>query len=337
MGMIKPVARKIEVVEYLRGMAALAVTWFHLTNSYSTDSWVRVSGSLGWLGVEVFFVISGFVIPLALARTYEHYSIRDFPNFLGRRIARIEPPYLVSVALTIALWHLSSATPGFAGQDPDWTAPQLLAHAFYLVPLTDRTWLQPVYWTLAWEFAFYLVMGVVFPLIGRSASLSAALLLTGLLLLAVTAALISPYALLFVAGFWVFRSIDEAASVSARTTGVACAALAMVVAGMESPALAVTGSLTALAMIALREWRAPRCLHGVLATLGTLSYSLYLTHVPVGGRVVNLGKRFVDAPAAEMVLSLVALGVSLAFAWLFHRWIEAPAVRASRRIFGKRS
>ena len=75
-------------VEYLRGLAALSVTWFHLTNTYSLN-WVRESGSLGWLGVEAFFVISGFIIPYSLHRS--GYTLRDFPNFMLRRIVRLEP------------------------------------------------------------------------------------------------------------------------------------------------------------------------------------------------------------------------------------------------------
>ncbi len=58
-------AEKIHVVEYLRGVAALGVAWFHMTNTYG-PGFVASFGSLGWLGVDVFFVISGFVIPYSL-------------------------------------------------------------------------------------------------------------------------------------------------------------------------------------------------------------------------------------------------------------------------------
>jgi peptidoglycan/LPS O-acetylase OafA/YrhL len=42
--------RRLLAIEYLRGLASLAVAWFHLTNQYAMD-WVRASGSLGYLGV----------------------------------------------------------------------------------------------------------------------------------------------------------------------------------------------------------------------------------------------------------------------------------------------
>ena len=68
---------RIDTVDSLRGVAVLAVVWFHLTNGNPMlpSSWLRTSGRLGWLGVEVFFVISGFVIPHALYRA--NYRLRD--------------------------------------------------------------------------------------------------------------------------------------------------------------------------------------------------------------------------------------------------------------------
>ena len=78
-------------VESLRGVAALAVAWFHVTAIHG-DSWARSSGHYGWLGVDAFFVISGFVVPYSIARTFPNYTIRDLPNFVLRRATRLEPP-----------------------------------------------------------------------------------------------------------------------------------------------------------------------------------------------------------------------------------------------------
>src|SRR5260370_41397871 len=56
---------RVEIVDPLRGLAALAVAWFHFTNGsgFVKTEWLQASGEYGWLGVDVFFVISGFVIP----------------------------------------------------------------------------------------------------------------------------------------------------------------------------------------------------------------------------------------------------------------------------------
>ena len=87
---------RVVVIDVLRGFAALAVTWFHLTNIYEW-SWLRHSGNYGWLGVEVFFVLSGFVIPYSIAHTYRGYTHADFPSFFVRRVVRLEPPYILSI------------------------------------------------------------------------------------------------------------------------------------------------------------------------------------------------------------------------------------------------
>jgi hypothetical protein len=63
---------RIDSVHTLRGIAALSVVWFHLTNgnaAFPPNSGLKTSGSKGWLGVEVFFVLSGFIIPFALHRS----------------------------------------------------------------------------------------------------------------------------------------------------------------------------------------------------------------------------------------------------------------------------
>jgi peptidoglycan/LPS O-acetylase OafA/YrhL len=154
---------KIAIVEIMRGLSALAVAWFHLTNGYNWD-WVRDSGTYGWLGVDAFFAISGFVVPYSIHKRFPAYSLRDFPRFVARRTLRLEPPYIASILRVIALWNASAAVPTFPGGAPKFSVPQVAAHLFYAGPPTEYSWLQPVYRTLAYEFVFYLLIGAVFPL-----------------------------------------------------------------------------------------------------------------------------------------------------------------------------
>jgi peptidoglycan/LPS O-acetylase OafA/YrhL len=59
---------RIVTVDALRGVASLSVAWFHLTqpNPALAPGIIKSSGAYGWLGVHIFFVISGFVIPYSL-------------------------------------------------------------------------------------------------------------------------------------------------------------------------------------------------------------------------------------------------------------------------------
>jgi peptidoglycan/LPS O-acetylase OafA/YrhL len=112
---------RISVVEALRALASVSVALFHFCSQLDSNG-AQIVAAYGWLGVDVFFVISGFVIPLSLYGT--GYGLRDFPSFLLRRLVRLEPAYLVSIAVVLILWHASQAVPGFAGQAPSYSIPQ---------------------------------------------------------------------------------------------------------------------------------------------------------------------------------------------------------------------
>src|SRR6185437_3793138 len=103
---------KLLGVQYLRAIAALMVVWFHLYGEipayepfFSVHGWISVPAFRG--GVDIFFVISGFVMYVS--------SIDSEPlRFLWRRIARIVPLYwsmtLVVVLLSLAAHSLAKRT-----------------------------------------------------------------------------------------------------------------------------------------------------------------------------------------------------------------------------------
>lgn len=314
---------QIFTVEALRGLAALSVAWFHMTNTYPLD-WVRYSGFYGGRGVDMFFVISGFIIPYSLHRA--QYKFGYFPRYLLRRLVRLEPPYLVSIAVVLIIWELAARTPGFAGAAPSYSVSQVLAHFLYLVPLTEYTWLNIVYWTLAYEFAFYVLAGLLWPMLSRRSLLYTALLVA--LLQAIELAMRdnpTGAALLFFVGICCVRRV-----LKLDPSWLPLAAVAIAIAALYrfvEPAVAVVALVTALFLVFVDI---PRI--RVLTVLGAISYSLYLLHVPIGGRVVNIGRRFVEGPLQEFLLSLTALAVSLAVALIFWKFVEEPARRASKRV-----
>lgn len=312
-------------MEILRGLASLAVAWFHLTGGSNSEI-VRASGSFGWLGVEAFFVISGFIIPYSLWKS--DYRPAHFVRFIARRLVRLEPPYLVSVAVVIILWIASAHAPGFRGSEPTFNVGQIAAHTFYLIPFTNHQWLNPVYWTLFYEFIFYIVIGISYPMIAR-ANIIIVLFYFIVLFLLVAAIADPPWiALLFLIGFAGFRfaaKIDRASTLVVLSVG--CALVLAMAGGIKGSVQAAVGLATIAAILLL-----PARIPASLALLGAVSYSLYLLHVPIGGRIVNLGRRFGEGPLFEGALSLVALAVCLVAAALFYRWVEKPARTASRRI-----
>src|SRR5215813_5081606 len=148
---------RLRTLDCLRGIAALSVAWYHVTCGnprFAVPEVIKASGAHGWLGVEVFFVISGFVIPYALYGA--RYRLRDYGRFLLKRIVRLDPPYLVSLGMVAMLAYASAALPGFRGRPPSFTVPQLASHVGYATGLLGYEWVNIAYWSLALEFQYYL-------------------------------------------------------------------------------------------------------------------------------------------------------------------------------------
>ena len=318
------VSTRISIIEAMRGIASIGVALFHFS-SQMTSEIPKLLHSVGWLGVDIFFVISGFVIPLSLHG--KGYSVRSFPNFLLKRLVRLEPPYLASIGLTLLLWHLSAMSPGFQGWYPDYSIAQIAFHLFYAIPLTSYSWINPVYWSLAYEFVFYIAAGLLF-----SSLIARPIEVTVLTIAAFAAAYffmelsIDVRVLEFGVGVLLMRfSVDVAQCVRIGLWIGACLALIFWFGALMTGVVVL---LTSSAILFLREIQC-----GKLAFfVGGISYSLFLTHVAIGGRVVNLGRRFGEGAMYDIVVIAIALAISILFAVLFARFIEGPALRASRRI-----
>jgi len=324
---------RLPSIEILRGLAASAVCFFHFIcgnkDFFPDHSLIDRIGSFGFLGVEVFFVISGFIIPYALKRI--NYTIKQYPRFILRRLLRLEPPYLASIVLVVGLNILASRMPGFQGGEVIPPLGQVLPHFLYLIPLSDYTWLSPVYWTLAVEFQYYLLMGVLFLVLNRSKNLGFVAL--SLLLLA-SAFLITQgisffrYTPFFVLGFtaykffvreihWVVYALLTAAALTSTVH-------------LFGFSFAVAGALPVLVIQWWPSWQSP-----VLEFLGKISYSLYLIHVPVGGKIINLSARFVDDLWMRMVVVCLAFGICVGVAYIFYKLLELPALHWSQKIILK--
>lgn len=321
-------------VDVLRGLAALSVSWFHFTNgnqAFLADGWLKASGAYGWLGVEVFFVISGFIIPLSLDRGA--YSLADYGTFVLKRIIRLDPPYLAAIAIILLLGWLSAQLPGFGGQPPDVSVTQVALHLGYINVFFGYPWLSPVFWTLALELQYYLAIGLLFPLIvARSFAMR-----TVVIALLAAAGLLFPaepflgrWLPLFCVGVAVFER--QTGRLGAAGFGVLIAWCVICAALLHGPIVAAvalgTGLLIRFTAIAAR---------GPHGWLGSVSYSLYLLHVPIGGRIVNLGERLDVTGWMQLAVLGAAVIASLLAAWLLFVLVERPAQRWSARMKYRRA
>ena len=74
---------------------------------------MRLSGKYGYLGIDIFFVISGFILTHVLLRS--NYSLKSFHEFIAHRLIRLKPPYLASIV--IVLNFLAEATLYYRGEE----------------------------------------------------------------------------------------------------------------------------------------------------------------------------------------------------------------------------
>lgn len=158
----------ILILDSLRAFAALSVCLFHFvctTTGYITTEWVLSIFSIGKYGVQLFFVISGFVIPWAMY--HAGFTKSFFFKFLAKRLARLEPPYLFSIVIVLTILYLREKLLGSQNNHIEVGTIQVILHFGYLIPFFEGyKWLNQVYWTLAIEFQYYFFIALLFiPLI----------------------------------------------------------------------------------------------------------------------------------------------------------------------------
>jgi peptidoglycan/LPS O-acetylase OafA/YrhL len=150
-------APRLAWLDALRGYAALVVVCFHLSPlmiGAGRHLAIMRYIDLGKYGVLLFFLVSGYVIPMSLER---HGSLRRF--WIGR-LCRIYPAYLATIAVVAAL--VAAGLLGWPASLRAETVTGILAHATMTPDLFGLRGAVRVFWTLAYEMTFYLVVAGLF-------------------------------------------------------------------------------------------------------------------------------------------------------------------------------
>lgn len=322
-------SKYLSSVTLIRGIAALAVSLFHFTKGFFvTDASVaEVLLPYAWIGVEVFFVISGFVIPYALLRV--PIKLKHYGGYLLKRLVRIEPAYLASIALILILNYISTLFPIYQGNPFSISGFTILLHMGYLVEFFDGRWLNPVYWTLAIEFQYYLVIGVLLIIWNRNQkylTIATLFLFFALSFIPQDTVKFLKHTDIFTIGivcaFYKKEYIDKILFIS--LVGLVGAVIYL----HHSYVITILSVGATLGIAFLNKFSNFK----LLIFFGNISYSLYLLHIPVGGRVINLSKRFPLGDYGKFFAIFIALVVSILAAWLFYILIEKPSHRLSRKI-----
>lgn len=314
------IRKEIPSIDLLRGIASAMVCFFHLSAGNKQflpeTNTMRVIGSYGWAGVEIFFVISGFVIPYSMF--VKNYATNNIGTFLKKRIIRIEPPYLISIILVIVLNFVSTLSPYYRGAPfvIDW--PNLLGHVAYLNVFTGDTWLNPVYWTLGLEFQYYLLIALVYGLIAGRPALGRWLFFAGFIALSFCPwpenRFVFSYAGFFMAGILLFQWVCGIAGSREFFMLVAITAAALWFRNGMILMLLAVGALIVIVYIN----KIPK----LFRDLGLISYSLYLIHVPIGGRIINLCEARIQNVLIREIVVIIAFFACIVASIFFYRYIE---------------
>ena len=347
---------RFQAVDAMRGLAALAVVFYHVQGAMSRGEQPWFPGALRWLaerghfGVNVFFVLSGFVI----ARSVRHGSMTPgyFGRFVLRRSIRLDPPYWTAIALEVLLIFGGLALfPSLGTPAP--TVPQLLSHLVYLQDILGYGQLIPIFWTLCYEFQFYLALVGILVAGHLVAQWTSQRVTNGTLVILFAALFFAsvgahhgwikgvPHGLALDRWYEFFTGVIAWWVVS----GVLPLATLFAAWGVNAVFARHTDSLTEgilvvlVSTICLLSARYPsfdsRFKVRALQFLGAISYSLYLYHASVSWRVVSLVQHFAGNSLTALVGTLTwlaAVGAALAAGSLGWRLIEVPSMRLARRV-----
>lgn len=344
----KPSGRLLGI-DALRFAAAAAVLLYHFTAGATVTGYWGVDPAhafptlnevtrYGWLAVQLFFMISGFVILLTA-------DGRGVAGFVASRVGRLFPAYWACIVLTAALQHVWSG-----GRRTSLT--ETLVNLTMVQDLFAVTGLQVVFWTLLVELKFYLLVLVVlatgpltrnrvlafatlWPLVGWAAQVVGIPWLVDLL--------VPNYAPYFAVGmllFLVYRDGFDRVTGPLLIGGVALCVKRVLEAADRAanlqgvpvnPTIAVLLMLASIAAV----WATtlpgrsvpPRRVAGVLGTIGGLTYPVYLVHTQFGYAVID-----VLAHETTRTVALLAAGaLTLVLAVAIHYGIERPTSTRLRR------
>lgn len=300
--------KRLAGLDALRGIAALLVLAYHiLTMLPGHPVWAEAIAStvdLGKLGVAIFFLISGFVIPFSLNNGLAAFWIG--------RAARLLPALWLSILFCLALG------------EPLQSSTQLFANAFMLnLPLQQR-YISDPYWTLSWELYFYAIVSVAYAFGWLKSPRTFGLLACGF---AIGVMLISPRCsyLMFMFSGTLLRMVLLDKNEEAKRW--LCAALGTLggiiilwmIFGTRPPEF-FAALVLALPVFLLAWNRSPR---PAMIWLGNISYSLYLFHLPILELL---------APLPAWAFAALGIALPLLVAALVYRWVEKPAMAAGKAL-----
>jgi len=333
---------QFETLNHFRGIAVLAVVLFHGFGAgdqgtlHAGVTWFWRLAHRGWMGVDMFFVISGYCIA---ANVQGHWTHGRGPiDFIKGRFWRIAPTYWAAFALTMILYMASR----FVNHTSVWlslppTPREWIGNILLIQPALHTSFYQIVYWSLSAECAYYVIVMILFalspripPLFLYGVPIAAAFIVMGFVH---DHWIVEGWAE-FVCGFILFYAVWQRALGNRRQQRAALAVLMAMTIGAGIAAQFQHSRNFPLAcgfawlLYAIYEkdaviaaWKPIRWLHQV----GIFSYSLYLMELSLQNRITNPLMRLVPRDSLSVIpVQMLAWVVAISGAYAFYRVVEKP-------------
>jgi peptidoglycan/LPS O-acetylase OafA/YrhL len=341
-------------IQVLRGIAAGMVVIHHASILWSDHTAGNIRPaywSLGAAGVDIFFVISGFV--MAISTIGKGDGPGAAKTFIERRFVRIYPLYWLITTVLLVKMLLVQMHPGLGAVEHGALTMGYIVSSYLLIPyinsLGDTSPLLTVGWTLSYEMFFYLCFAGALATRRSVVKVVTATLLVVMLIGIFHkdswpgfTVLASPMLFEFLAGLWLGRALQNGFRINATIS--ALLGIAGIIGFLAFPHYGamrfLTWGLPALLVVTstvMLEDRFKGPLVQWFLLLGDASYALYLSHelsFSLCLKLLMLG-HILPAPGAgwryEVVTVLTCLIISIFVALALHLFVEKPINAKLRR------